>query len=241
MSTEKSSKLSTEIVVALITGFFTVCVAAITVLGPGLMERIKGTETPAPPPTSTYTHVPSTPTSTATNTSEPALPTTSTSTETSTPTLTPTDTPTETPTTTPTATSTVTPTPTSQLNAFIGTWVNVDSSPSSKTVAYALTRLIIAKQNEKIATVDAYACIDKKETKLTPQPVSVDLDNRALIWGPYTLASTNIKWTMNIKRSGSSMEVEIVQGNRSETFQMKKLTALDPVISWQCSGVFVSP
>jgi len=157
-----------------------------------------------------------------------------------TPTLISTSTNTYTPIPTSTATSTATPspTPTSQLNAYAGTWLNIDNSPTSNKVTYALTRLIISKKNETDATLEAYACINSKENKLTSQPVGVSIVNGQLTWGPYTLSATNTRWSMSIKPSGSFLVAVVVEVGKPtpETFQLRKSTIRDGTfVSFTCS------
>lgn len=232
--TERSSETKTLILVAVI-GSIGVILAACIGLIPTILPFIaEPTSTPifivTETPTPSDTPVPDTPTATDTPTDLPTL----------TPTLEPlpTDTPiTETP------TITVTPiAAASDMEAYMGTWTNVDSEPSSDKVRLVLSRIEIsqtgdATANFSVCRMTATGAVRYVEPNPAPASIYVlGLGARDFIIPNFP----DLRWAIVVQRTADQLVGTVQEYDMnniliaSDTFNLEKASLLSPANLLPC-------
>jgi hypothetical protein len=227
--TEKNTV--TLILVALI-GAVGVIFAACIGLIPTILPMVRPTFTPMVfvPDTLTpsFTPLPDTPSATAAPTDLPTL----------TPTLQPFETPTETQTTVPTPASS-----SSNVDDYVGTWVNGDKEPSSDKVKLIVSRLEIEKTAEGTANVSVCRLtVGGDETYVQPHPAPSSIYDFALLARDFLIpAYENLKWTILIQQSGDQVVATVQEYDavnnflmNSETFRLQRPSLIDNLAMRPC-------
>jgi hypothetical protein len=180
--------------------------------------------------TPSYTPLPDTPSATlAPPTEEPTL----------TATLEPFTTPTETPTIVPTpATSS------SNIDDYVGTWINVDTEPASDKVKMVVTRIEVKKTTD--TTADVAVCRhsqDNGEISVLPNPAPASLYDFAMVARNFTIPRyADLNWTILIQQSGEQMVATVQEYDinsillNSDTFRLEKPNLLNSLVQQPCEN-----
>jgi len=219
--TEKNT--AALILVALI-GAIGVIMAACIGLIPTILPIVRPTFTPRVliPDTLTpsLTPLPDTPSITSAPTEMPTL----------TATLSPLETPTETQTTVPTPASS-----SSNVDDYVGTWVNVDEQPSSEKVKLIVSRLEISNAGDGTANLSVCRLtVGGDETYVQPNPDPASIYDFALVARDFLIPRyENLKWTILVQQSGNQVVATVQEYDtnnillNSDTFRLEKPSLID--------------
>jgi hypothetical protein len=229
--TEKNTTATNTMILAAIIGALGGIFAACIGLVPTILPMVRATNTPrvfdtatAPLviPTDTQTPIPDTATVTLTSTEMPTL----------TPTLEPL--PTDTPVT---ETATITATsiaPSSDMEAYMGTWVNVEKNPKSDKVRLIVTRIEIKQTGE--ATADFSVCRETKagERYVEPNPAPASIYLLGLGARDFTIANIpDLRWAIVVQRTADQLVATVQEYDlnnillATDTFNLRKASLLD--------------
>lgn len=226
--TEKNT--AALIIVALI-GAIGVIMAACIGLIPTILPIVRPTFTPRVlvPDTITpsFTPLPETPSATSAPTEMPTL----------TATLSPLETPTETQTTVPTPASS-----SSNVDDYVGTWVNVDEQPSSEKVKLIVSRLEVSNAGDGTANLSVCRLtVGGDETYVQPNPDPAAIYDFALVARDFLIpAYTDRKWSMLVQQSGDQIVATVQELDlnnillNSDTFRFQKPSLLDSLALRPC-------
>ena len=233
--TEKNTV--TLVIVAMI-GAIGVIMAACIGLIPTILPMVRPTFTPRVlvPDTITpsLTFLPDTPSATFAPTDLPTL----------TATLSPLETPTETQTTVPTPASS-----SSNVDDYVGTWVNVDEQPSSEKVKLIVSRLEISNAGDGTANLSVCRLtVGGDETYVQPNPDRSSIYDFALVGRDFVIpAYTDLKWAMLVQQSGDQIVVTVQEFDlnnillNSDTFRFQKPSLLDSLALRPCDPPQLTP
>lgn len=228
--TEKNTTATNTMILAAIIGALGGILAACIGLVPTILPMVRATNTPRAfdtatallVPTDTQTPIPDTATVTLTSTEVPTL----------TPTLEPL--PTDTPVT---QTATITATsiaPSSDMDAYMGTWVNVDKNPKSDKVRLIVTRIEIKQTGD--ATADFSVCRQTKagERYVEPNPAQASIYLLGLGARDFTIANfPDLRWAIVVQRTADQLVATVQEYDlnnillATDTFNLKKASLLD--------------
>src|SRR5512139_986717 len=229
--TEKNSSATNTMILAAIIGALGGILAACIGLVPTILPMVRPTSTPrfesatatAVLPTDTQTPIPDTATITLTSTEVPTL----------TATLEPL--PTDTPVTeTATITATSIP-PSSDMDAYMGTWVNVDKNPKSDKVRLVVTRIEIKQTGE--ATADFSVCRETRagERYVEPNPAQASIYLLGLGARDFTISNfPDLRWAIVVQRTADQLVATVQEYGlnnillATDTFNLEKASLLDP-------------
>lgn len=182
-------------------------------------------------------------------------------TDTATPSDTPSpDTPTATATDFPTLTATLTPqiedtptmtfTPNAQttnMEAYAGTWLNVDSEPASDKVRLIPTRLEVDKTGDTTANISVCRSTEDGERYVQPHPASATMYAFGVaardLMAP---AFENLRWAIIVQRVEDRLVLTVQEYDtnntllNSDTFQMEKASFLNPGAMLPCEEPQIS-
>jgi hypothetical protein len=231
--TQKDSSSTNTLVIAAIIGALGGILAACIGLVPTILPMIRPTSTPRAfetatfflptdfLPTETQTPIPETATITLTSTEMPTL----------TPTLEPL--PTDTPVTeTATITATSIP-PSSDMEAYLGMWTNVENNPKSDKVRLVVTRIDISQAGE---AVNFSVCRDTRsgERYVVPNPAPASILPLGLGANEFTIESfPDLRWAVEVQRTADQLVATVHEYDlnnivlASDTFNLEKAGALD--------------
>lgn len=236
--TEKNA--ATLIIVAMI-GAVGVILAACIGLIPTILPLVRPTFTPIAfdTATSTASSVPLTDTPMPETPSATSIPT---ETPTITPTLGPFETPTETQTTVPTPVSS-----SSNIDDYVGTWINVDEQPASEQVKLVVTRIDIAKTGDTTANLSVCRQTQAGQILALPNPASASLYDFALVARNFTIPrEPGLTWTILIQQSGKQVVATVQEYDsnnillNSDTFRLDKPSLLDSIGLQSCPAPSVT-
>jgi hypothetical protein len=226
--TEKNSSATNTMILAAIIGALGGILAACIGLVPTILPMVRPTATPRVSetatllPTDTETPIPDTATVTFTSTDLPIL----------TATLEPL--PTDTPVTeTATITATSIP-PSSDMEAYMGTWTNVEKNPKSDKVRLVVTRIEIKQTGE--ATADFSVCRETRagERYVTPNPAPASIYLLGLGARDFTIANfPDLRWAIVVQRTADQLVATVQEYDMNnillatDTFNLKKASLLD--------------
>jgi hypothetical protein len=228
--TEKNSTATNTMILAAIIGALGGILAACIGLVPTILPMIRPTSTPrfvaatstAIMPTETLTPIPDTATATLTSTDVPSL--------TATLEPLPTDTP-----VTETATVTATSIPAaSDMDAYMGTWVNVDKNPKSDKVRLFVTRIEIKQTGA--ATADFSVCRETKagERYVVPNPAQASIYLLGLGARDFEIANfPDLRWAIVVQRTADQLVATVQEYDMNnillatDTFNLQKASLLD--------------
>jgi hypothetical protein len=230
--TEKNTSATNTMILAAIIGAMGGILAACIGLLPTILPMVRTTSTPrfdiatatatSLLPTDTQTPIPDTATVTLTSTEVPTL----------TPTLEPL--PTDTPVT---ETATITATsiaPSSDMEAYMGTWVNVENNPKSDKVRLIVTRIEIKQTGG--ATADFSVCRETKagERYVEPIPAPASIYLLGLGARDFTIANfPDLRWAIVVQRTADQLVATVQEYDlnnillATETFNLEKASLLD--------------
>jgi hypothetical protein len=228
--TEKNSSATNTLILAAIIGALGGILAACIGLVPAILPMVRPTSTTrfdfatatAVLPTDTQTPIPDTATVTLTSTAEPTL------TETLEPL--PTDTPV-------TETATITATsiaPSSDMEAYMGTWVNADKNPKSDKVRLVVTRIDIKQTGD--VTADFSVCRETKagERYVEPNPAPASIYLLGLGARDFTIANfPDLRWAIVVQRTADQLVATVQEYGlnnillATDTFNLEKASLLD--------------
>lgn len=229
--TEKSSSPSNTMILVALIGALGGILAACIGLVPAILPMVRATNTPrftetaTFPPTSTETPIPDTATVTLTPTDLP--------TQTATLEPLPTDTP-----ITETATVTVTSIPpSSDMEAYMGLWTNVDNNPKSDRVRLVVTRIEITQTGD--ATADFSVCRETQDGEKyvlpNPAPASIyllGLGARDFVIPRYP----DLRWAIIVQRTAERLVATVQEYDlnnillNSDTFDLEKASIIEGLI-----------
>ena len=230
--TEKNSSATNTMILAAIIGALGGILAACIGLVPAILPMVRATNTPRFDiatatallmPTDTQTPIPDTATVTLTSTAEPTL--------TATLEPLPTDTPV-------TETATITATsiaPSSDMEAYMGTWVNVENNPKSDKVRLVVTRIDINQTGE--ATADFSVCRATRggERYVEPNPAQASIYLLGLGARDFTIANfPDLRWAIVVQRTADQLVATVQEYSlnnillATDTFNLEKGSLLDP-------------
>lgn len=230
--TEKNTSSTNTLIVAAIIGalggIFAACIglvpAILPIVRPSVTPRFS--ETATLPPPSTDTPIPDTATVTLTPTDLPTL----------TPTLEPL--PTNTPVTeTPTVTVTSIP-PSSDMQAYMGTWVNVENNPKSDRVRLVIVRIEITQTGD--ATADFIVCRSTRSgpTLVDPHPAQASIYLLGLGARDFVIANyPDLRWAIVVQRAADRLVATVQEYDlnnillNSDMFDMEKANLLENLVS----------
>jgi hypothetical protein len=225
---------ATLIIVALIGAIGAILAACIGLI-PTILPIVRPTTTPTTFATATFTpsNIP------PTDTPMPDTPS-ATSVPTETPTLTPTLGPFE----TPSATQTTVPTlvsSSSNIDDYVGTWINVDEQPASEQVKLVVTRIDIAKTGDTTANLSVCRQTQAGQILALPNPAPASLYDFALVARNFTIPrEPGLTWTIFLQQSGKQIvaTVQEYDGNNillnSDTFRLDKPSLLGSIGLQDC-------
>lgn len=218
--TEKNSPGQNTLIIAAIIGALGGILAACIGLIPTILPMVRPTATFEPFGTATFT---------PTDTPVPATPT---ETATEFPTLTATLTPQISD--TPTMTFTANP-QTTNMDAYEGTWLNVDSEPSSDKVKLIPTRLEVEKTGDTTANVSVCRQTEDEERYVQPHPAPAVMYAFGVaardLMAP---AFENLRWAIIVQRVEDRLVLTVQEYDtnstllNSDTFQLEKASILNP-------------
>jgi hypothetical protein len=226
--TEKNTSATNTLVLAAIIGALGGILAACIGLVPAILPMVRPTTTPRAFDTATFlppetqTPIPDTATVTLTSTEMPTL--------TATLEPLPTDTP-VTETATITATSIL---PSSDLEAYMGTWVNDDRNPKSDKVRLIVTRIDISEAEG--ATPNFSVCRDTRsgERYVVPNPAPALLLPLGLGANEFTIESyPDLRWAIEVQRTADQLVATVHEYDlnnillASDTFNLEKASPLN--------------
>ena len=232
---ERNSETKTLILVALI-GSIGVILAACIGLIPTILPFVaQPTSTPTfliftETPTPTDTPVPDTATVTHTSTDPPTL----------TATLEPL--PTDTPITeTPTITVTAIP-PAEDMEAYMGTWVNVKSEPSSDKVRLLLSRIEISQTGDATANFSVCRLTQTGDVRyVEPNPASASIYVLGLGARDFIIPNfPDLRWAIVVQRTANQLVATVQEYDMnniliaSDTFNLEKAGLLSPENLFPC-------
>jgi hypothetical protein len=161
------------------------------------------------------------------------------------PTETPTSTATLSPLETPTATSTTVPTPvtsSTNIDDYVGTWVNVDTEPASENVKLVVTRIEITKVSD--TTANLAVCRhsqDDGDIAVLPNPAPSTLYDFAMVARNFTIPRfPEFNWTILVQQSGQQIVATVQEYDvnnillNSDTFRLEKPGLLDSIVQQPC-------
>jgi hypothetical protein len=173
-------------------------------------------------PTDTLTPIPDTATVTLTSTAEPTL--------TATLEPLPTDTPI-------TETATITATsiaPSSDMEAYMGTWVNVDNNPKSDKVRLVVTRIDINQTGEATADFSVCRATRAGERYVEPNPAPASIYLLGLGARDFTIANfPDLRWAIVVQRTSDQLVATVQEYGlnnillATDTFNLEKASLLD--------------
>jgi hypothetical protein len=228
--TQKDSSTTNTLVLAAIIGALGGILAACIGLVPTILPMIRPSPTPRPfdtaiilpTETETQTPIPDTATVTLTSTEMPTL----------TATLEPL--PTDTPVTeTATITATSIP-PSSDMEAYLGTWTNVENNPKSDKVRLVVTRIDISQAGD--ATPNFSVCRDTRsgERFVIPNPAPASILPLGLGANDFTIESfPDLRWAIEVQRTADQLVATVHEYDlnnillASDTFNLQKAGVLD--------------
>lgn len=226
--TEKNSSATNTMIVAALIGALGGILAACIGLVPTILPMVRPTttprfsETPTSLPTSTGTTIPDTATITLTSTDSPTM----------TATLEPL--PTDTPVTlTPTVTVTSIA-PSSDMAAYMGTWVNVENNPQSDKVRLVVTRIEISQTGD--ATADFVVCRQTKtgERYVEPNPAPASIYLLGLGARDFMIATyPDLRWAIIVQRTADQLVATVQEYDlnnillNTDTFNLQKASLLN--------------
>jgi hypothetical protein len=225
--TEKNSSATNTMLIAAIIGALGGILAACIGLVPTILPMVRPTNTPrfytaTSFPTDTQAPIPETATITPTSTEMPTL----------TATLQPL--PTETPVT---ETATITATsiaPSSDMEAYMGMWTNVEKNPKSDKVRLVITRIEISQTGD--ATANFSVCRDTKggERFVEPNPAPASIYLLGLGARDFQIATyPNLRWAIVVQRTADQLVATVQEYDlnnillATDTFDLKKAGVLD--------------
>lgn len=233
MSERNTPGQNTLIVVAII-GAFGGIIAACIGLIPTILPIVSPTVTPpafivSATFTPSDTPIPDTPSATITSTDLPTL--------TATLEPLPTDTPvTETPTTTVTAIP-----PASDMDAYEGTWINVDKDPSSDKVRLVVARIEVSRTGDATADLSICRVTDSGGRYVLPHPATASIYVFGLGAADLTIPSIpDLKWAILVQRTEEQLVATVQEYGannlllNSEIFNLEKASLLDPASLLPC-------
>jgi hypothetical protein len=119
------------------------------------------------------------------------------------PVIAPTDSPTDTPTGTPTDTPTIPPSPTSPVNAYVGTWVNIEENPSAQGLSFPLTRVLIGNNGDGTFSYKACGKTASGERYIDSKNIIAKFEDNTLTLYPFHLNS-QIFWSIKLSLVSST-------------------------------------
>jgi len=226
--TEKNSTATNTLIIAAIIGALGGILAACIGLVPTILPIVRPTNTPrafepaTSLPTNTDTPIPDTATVTLTSTDLPTL--------TATLEPLPTDTP-----VTETATVTVTSIPpSSDMEAYMGTWTNVENNPKSDKVRLVVTRIDISQAGD--AAANFTVCRDTKsgERYVVPNPATASILPLGLGANGFTIESfPDLRWAIEVQRTADQLVATVHEYDlnnivlATDTFNLEKAGVLN--------------
>lgn len=171
--------------------------------------------------------------------------------------ITPTDTfapPTETPTLTATLspletateTATIVPTPatsSSNIDDYVGTWLNVDEDPSSDKVKLVVTRIDIQKTSDITANFTVCRAGQDAELFVLPNPASASFYGFALVARDFEIPLyPDFRWTILVQQSGRQLVATVQEYDinniliDSNTYRLEKPNLLNSIVLQPCEG-----
>src|SRR5512139_1498965 len=229
--TEKNTSATNTMILAAIIGALGGIFAACIGLVPTILPMVRHTNTPrfdtatstALMPTETLTPIPDTATVTLTSTAEPTL--------TSTLEPLPTDTPV-------TETATITATsiaPSSDMEAYMGTWVNVENNPKSDKVRLVVTRIDIKQTGEVTADFSVCRATRAGERYVEPNPAPASIYLLGLGARDFTISNfPDLRWAVVVQRTADQLVATVQEYDlnnillATDTFNLEKASLLDP-------------
>jgi len=232
--TEKNSSSTNTLILAAIIGALGGILAACIGLIPTILPMVRPTSTPrildSPTslPTGTDTLIPETATPTITSTELPTL----------TATLQPL--PTDTPITeTPTVTVTAIP-PSSDMQAYTGTWTNVDNNPKSDKVRLVITRIDITQTGAATANFSVCRETNEGEKYVLPNPAPASIYLLGLGARDFLIARyPDLRWAIIVQRTANQLVATVQEYDlnnillNTDTFDLEKASLLSNLIPCQ--------
>lgn len=234
---EKNSSATNTVIVAAIIGALGGILAACIGLVPAILPMVRPTTTPrsfdtpgsfdtaTSPPTGTDTAVPETATASITPSELPTL--------TATLEPLPTDTP-----VTETATVTVTSIPvTSDMEAYMGTWANVENNPKSDKVRLVVTRIEITQTGD--ATANFSVCQETQDGMryVMPNPAPASIYVLGLGARDFTIPRyPDLRWAIIVQRTAEQLVATVQEYDlnnillNTDTFNLEKASIIENLI-----------
>ncbi len=146
---------------------------------------------------------------------------------------------------TPTETQTTVPTPvlsSSNVDDYVGTWVNVDEQPSSEKVKLIVSRLEISNAGDGTANLSVCRLtVGGDETYVQPNPDPAAIYDFALVARDFLIpAYADLKWSMLVQQSGDQIVTTVQELDlnnillNSDTFRFQKPALLDSLTLRPC-------
>ena len=228
-----TEKNTVTLVIVAVIGAFGAILAACIGLIPTILPMVRPTTTPlvffTPTFTPSDTPLPETPSATfapPTNTDSPTL----------TATLSPLETHTETSTTVPTPAISST-----NIDDYVGTWLNVDEEPASDKVKLVVTRIDVTKTSDTTADLAVCRLSDSGEISVLPDPAPATLYDFAMVARSFLIPRyPEFNWTILMQQSGDQIVATVQEYDvnnillNSDTFRMEKPNLLNSIVLQPC-------
>lgn len=163
-------------------------------------------------------------------------------TDTETPTLTATVSPLE----TPSETSTTVPTPaisSTNIDDYVGTWLNVDTEPASDKVKLVVTRIDISKLTDTTANLAVCRQAEAGEIFVLPNPAAASLYDFAMVARNFTIPRLpELNWTILVQQSGDQIVATVQEYDannillNSDTFRLEQPGLLGSIVQQPCDN-----
>lgn len=226
-----SEKNAITVIIVAVIGAIGAILAACIGLIPTILPIVRPTGTALVFMTDTLTPsntpLPDTPSATFAPTEQPTLTATIESLET----------PTETPTTIPTpATSS------SNIDDYVGTWVNIDTEPASDKVKMVVTRIEITKLTDTTANMAVCRYSDDNdEIAVLPNPAPASLYDFAMVARNFTVPRyPGLNWTILVQQSGEQIVATVQEYDASNilvnsaTFRLEEPNLINSFVLQPC-------
>jgi hypothetical protein len=230
-----SEKNAVTLIVVAVIGAFGAILAACIGLIPTILPMVRATITPSVSVYVTATFIPS-------DTPLPETPTitfappTDTETSTLTATLSPLETPSETPTTVPTPAAS-----SSNIDDYVGTWLNVDTEPASDKVKLVVTRIEVTKTGDTTANLAVCRHADAGEIAVLPDPAPATFYDFAMVARNFAIPRyPEFNWTILMQQSGEQIVATVQEYDannillNSDTFRLEKPNLIDSFVLQPC-------
>lgn len=140
--------------------------------------------------------------------------------------------------------ATITPTletPSSNVDDYVGTWVNIENEPKSDKVKMVVTRMEITKTSNTTADFSVCRVVQGGEMYVQPNPAQATIYDFGLVARNLLMPRfPDLKWSILVQPSGDELVATVQEYDanniilNSDIFRLKKPSLLDSVTLSPC-------